>query len=280
MNIKKYSIFKRFIAKFNSFAENTENIEAISKKIIEFNKIISNTNQQYNEIITKLNEDQEKSKQKVTELKNKLTELQQKIEQKQNELNETNKDSISFELFKLEKEKNDIELQIFEYENAIKTAQKLIDENKAKIVSEDQIKDARAKLAQAIEEKSKLEKSINKDQIISLLRAVGINKEFIDDVVKLHLLHNLFNKSEYKNFKTDFDSLDAKAKYIREVRNFVDVQRSYYNLYNRHLSGETFAKLNLQKSEFNLYGFDVAYLPTQLIALDELASLSLKTQIN
>lgn len=57
--------FKRFIAKFNSFAENTENIEAISKKIIEFNKIISNTNQQYNEIITKLNEDQEKSKQKL-----------------------------------------------------------------------------------------------------------------------------------------------------------------------------------------------------------------------
>lgn len=85
------------------------------------------------------------------------------------------------------------------------------------------------------------------------MRAVGINKEFIDDVVKLHLLHNLFNKSEYKNFKTDFDSLDAKAKYIREVRNFVDVQRSYYNLYNRHLSGETFAKLNLQKSEFNLW---------------------------
>lgn len=267
-------------AKFNNFAQTTENIEAISQKIIEFNKIISNTNKQHNEIITKLNEDQQKSKQKVTELKNKLTEVQQKIQQKQSELNETNKDSISFELFKLEKEKNDIELQIFEYDNAIKTAQRLIDENKAKIISEEQIKDARAKLAQAVNEKSKLEKSINKDQITSLLRSVGINKEFIEDVINLHLLHNLFNQSEYKNFKTDFDSLDSKAKYIREVRNFVDIQRSYYNLYNRHLSGETFAKLNLQKSEFNLYGFDVAYLPTQLIALDELSSLSLKTQIN
>ncbi|WP_051630094.1 PDxFFG protein [Mycoplasma simbae] len=272
------------LEKFKKHIAVIDRLKEIEQEVIAQNTIIQNRGEKYNEAIRLYREDMGKSQAKVQQLNSQLASNAQEIKSKQAEIDAEQdadaKETKQYELFKLQQAKEAIELEIFEYQGAIVSAQKSIDEYTSKISTDEQVEAAGNKIKALHAEKTSLNEAKNHSDLLALLKSVNVASTQVDTIIGLYRLHNELGASKYNNFTEEFSTVQAKADYLLELRKYIVKTRPYYTWYNEILSGDNYAKLKPESDNIVLYSNDIAYLPTQLIALDELADLIKTTQIN
>ncbi|AIA29306.1 membrane protein [Mycoplasmopsis californica] len=287
---EKFTKLKDLVAKL-------ERSSKIKDEIIAQNTIVLSGENHYKEAI-KIYEDLiAKSKEKIKEAETKIADLEKKIEEaskvadaesskpdaqgdSENEDEEAQLNSKEYKVFKYNKEKEEIKLELEELKLAKDKALKKIEEYKAKVATPEEVAEANAKILALQEEKSKLDEDKIKTDIQKILKRAGIEGAKSEAIIGIISLHEELKTSPYNEFKQSFNSNKEKAEYVLELRKYAFKHKPKYTLYSKILDGDNFAKLVEEKDDIVLYSTDLAYTPAQLIALDELNSLISNTQVN
>ncbi|MBU4689985.1 PDxFFG protein [Mycoplasma zalophidermidis] len=270
--------------RFVQLVEDLDSIKDLRKQITIANKVIIEKNKDYDEIINKFNEHKVNSQKQLEDLNNKIASNKDKITKLSAEINSSTDEVIkkqkNFEIFKIEKENKSLELNKYELEQLVNFAVEKILEYKKMIPSDQELENANKKIKDLTEKITKLDEPKINQELIKILRRAKIAPEHLESLIGLYKLANVVKTSKFNTPVTEFSNIKQKADYVKELRDFISQNRPLFKFYNEILGGNNFAKLEPESNDYVYYSNDLGFLPTQLIALDELSQISNLNQIN
>ncbi|TQC51375.1 PDxFFG protein [Mycoplasmopsis mucosicanis] len=268
--------------KLSQLVQELEELGLIEQKIIELNNFIQshqNTNQGFLESeVSRLDKEIATHQAEINELNTQISAKREHLSK--NSLDEQAKNQGYEELIKLQQELKTTEDKLHEALNKKEKIEKELAQIKLKGPLADQLKNAHDEIINLNNKKQKSNPDLIKKEIADLLVSIGLKANQADALVGLEKLHNEIKSSKFQKITEKFDTDTQKAQYTLDLRMFVAQKNPYYVLYNEILGGDPFAKLKPESPHVVLYSVDTAFLPTQLIALDELKDLINHTQVN
>ncbi|MBU4691249.1 PDxFFG protein [Mycoplasma zalophi] len=272
------------LAKFIEFVNLLKEKDTKEVQINETNKLIQKGDDNHREELNLYKQAKERSLEEINKVNQSLKEKQNKKSELEAEIaaenNEQTKENKNYELFKLNKEIEELNARKQEYEQVVTTSTRRIETLESEIPTDEQLREYHARIAGLNQEIRALNIEQKREEILLILKRAFFDSEQLDTLIDLYKLNEEIENSEFKEPKTEFDSIDQKADYIRNLYKFILENRAKYNLYSKILSGDVYAKIENVNDEYLLYSSDLGYLPAQLIALDELVKITKNWRIN
>ncbi|QKT05478.1 PDxFFG protein [Mycoplasma sp. OR1901] len=282
--LRNESLDQTVFDKIDEYINSQVQLKEIDAEIVKNNDIVQKSKKEFKDILAAYQENKETNQAKINELNieiesknNEITGFKEEIKTQddEDEIKE-----LHFKVFKLEKEIEDLNIQISDYQDAINRSQAKIDEYTKLIPTEEQLKEAHKNISNLVARKREVNLSGQKRLLDEKLVKAGIGSEKFETVINLKKLLNKLDQVEQQEIDFSNSTIQQKFDYVKTIHEFLVQNRPLFNLYSEVLNGNIFAELKPESDRYVLYSIDLGYVPTQLIAVDELNKLTDETQIN
>ncbi|MBN4083349.1 PDxFFG protein [Mycoplasma sp. CSL10137] len=282
--LKNESLDQQVFDNIDKYIESQQSLKEIDEEIVKNNDVVQKSKKEFKDILVAYEENKKTNQAKVDELSAQVEAKNSEILKLQEELKETEDEEdlkeLHFKIYKLNKEIEDLELQISDYLDAVNRSQAKIDEYTQLIPTDEQLKQAHKNISDLVARKREINLEEQKRLLEETLVKAGLGSEKFETVINLKKLLDKLNEIEQNEIDYNNSTIQQKFDYVKLVHDFIIQNRPSFNLYSEVLNGNVFAELKPESDRYVLYSIDLGYIPTQLIAVDELNKLSDDTQIN